>query len=240
MINLVISRSQQPNNKCIYCESEQYHCGLISEKIMSIIGRDDRFNAMNIPMLKMENDSQRLNAIVQMSNEFIKLHGGQGYHLSIHTDAGGYATGASGLYYSDAGFCFGRHILEAISKITPWEDVGMRKRNDLYELKHTTAVAFLLEISFHDNEKEARWIHDNIDLIASTICQGIYKGVDLPMMNNNNADKPAVPPIININDAIDILLNEKVITDKNYWTNAIEYQTNVEQLLINMAKRLKV
>jgi murein L,D-transpeptidase YcbB/YkuD len=43
---------------------------------------------------------------------------------------------------------------------------------------------------------------------------------------------------MDIDKALEILFNEKVISDKNYWKLAIDYQQNIEQLLKNMAERL--
>ena len=63
-------------------------------------------------------------------------------------------------------------IYREIAKITPWDDGTVRERN-LYVLKHTQAIAGLIEVSFHDNVDQAKWIHANVDGIASAIVKGL-------------------------------------------------------------------
>jgi N-acetylmuramoyl-L-alanine amidase len=178
MINLVIAFSQQRNNKCVLGDSEQDHMYLIAKALYDIISPDQRFNAYLIPKLNLGSDDANLKESVRLSNEFITKNGGKGYHLELHSDAGGYATGASGLYYSEAGKKFITPIMAELMALTPWEeDVGIKKRLDLYALHATKAVAGLIEVSFHDQPAEAQWIHDNIKNIAVTIMTGIYKGM---------------------------------------------------------------
>jgi N-acetylmuramoyl-L-alanine amidase len=112
-----------------------------------------------------------------MSNSFIKKNGGSGYHFALHSDAGGYATGASLLYKSGEGLKFSTPIIEEVMKLTPWNDVGIKARNDLYELNKTLAYAALLEVSFHDSSKESSWIHDNMKPIADTLTRGVIRGL---------------------------------------------------------------
>lgn len=177
MINLVISPSQQLDNKCKAGDWEADHCREIATMIYDILKTDNRLNVFLVPVSIRERDAARLRDAVDMSNIFIKRNGGSGYHFALHSDGGAYATGASLLYKSEEGKSFGLPILEEIKQLTPWPDVGLRVRNDLYELNKTLAWAALLEISFHDNQKEAKWIHDNKPVIADKIALGILKGL---------------------------------------------------------------
>ena len=106
------------------------------------------------------------------------------YHLDVHSDAGAYATGCSGLYVSEAGKAFITPITQAIMDITPWSDVGVRKRTDLGVLNQTFAIAGLIELSFHDNTKEYTWMQSNGDLIAETLKNGIYKALNIEGITN--------------------------------------------------------
>jgi N-acetylmuramoyl-L-alanine amidase len=180
MINLVISRSQQPGNRCAEGDTEQDHMGLIADALFDILSQDNRFNLYNIPKLT-GGDTDNLYKLVDLSNEFINNNGGAGYHLSLHSDGGYKGSGVSGFYYSETGKAFGKPIYDEMCSLTPWSDMSFTQRTGLYELKVTNAVAFLLEVSFHDQSEQAKWIHANIKLIAQTIAKGIYKYFNLEM-----------------------------------------------------------
>jgi N-acetylmuramoyl-L-alanine amidase len=53
--------------------------------------------------------------------------------------------------------------------------VLFRSRDDLGALNQTKAVAALIEVSFHDNPDEARWLHENIIPISVRIANGVFK-----------------------------------------------------------------
>jgi N-acetylmuramoyl-L-alanine amidase len=178
-INLVISPSQQFENHCKMGDTEADHTRKIATMIYKNLSKIPSINLFLVPVSNKERDTARLRDAVSMSNDFIKQNGGTGYHFAIHTDAGGYATGASLLYKSEEGKKFGTPIIENIMQLTPWNDVGLKVRNGLYELNKTLAYAALIEISFHDSSKEARWIHENMQTIADVITDGILKGLGL-------------------------------------------------------------
>jgi N-acetylmuramoyl-L-alanine amidase len=178
MINFVISPSQQKNNACVMGDTEQAHMHVIGQKVYDLLKQDTRFNPYKIPMLNGDANAN-LRQVVAMSNDFIKANGDEGYHLALHSDAGGYARGTSGLYLGEKGKAWGKPIIDELCALTPWDDVGIRKRADLYELNNTTASAFLVEVSFHDQKDEAQWIHSNTDAIVQAIVRGIYAGLGL-------------------------------------------------------------
>lgn len=178
MKNLVIAYSQQRQNKCRMGDTEHDHMYLIAQALYLFLKPYNELNLYLIPPQNTGSDSGNLRAATQLSNEFIKKYG-PGYHIELHSDAGAYAKGASGLYYSDAGKKFINPIMEKLKALTPWGDVGIRQHKELYALKNTKAIAGLIEVSFHDNLQEAKWIHDNIQIIAETIGKGIldYFGI---------------------------------------------------------------
>lgn len=175
MIHLVVAYSQQHANKCKMGDTESDHMYSIAKVVYDILSQDKRFNTFLIPRQNTGTDIGNLRASIKLSNEFIKKNGGKGYHLELHSDAGGYAKGASGLYKSEAGKAFVTSIMDEITALTPTTDVGIRKRDDLGALNQTKAVAGLIEVAFHDNPEEARWIHENIITIGVAIVYGIYK-----------------------------------------------------------------
>jgi hypothetical protein len=177
-INIVLASSQQRGLGCSMGDSEQAHMFQITTKVYNILKPDNRLNVFQIP-LKEGTDTQNLIDTVNISNDFILSNGRTGYHLGLHSDGGAYATGASGLYVSEGGKNFITPIFEEVSAITPWNDIGIRQRTGLWELNQTVAIAGIIEVSFHDIPHEAEWIHGNMDLIASVISVGIYKGIGI-------------------------------------------------------------
>jgi N-acetylmuramoyl-L-alanine amidase len=97
-------------------------------------------------------------------------------HLAIHSNAGG-GSGCEIFVYSagSKGEKVAKVIYQEIEQITPTKDRGIKYNPALYELKKTNAPAVLVEIGFHDNERDAVWIIDNIEKIGTTIASGIIK-----------------------------------------------------------------
>lgn len=223
MINLIISPTQQTG-------TEENLIRPIAQKLYDSLINDGLVNVGLVPDYTGLTDNEALIKAVAWSNDFIKANGGSGYHLELHADAGGYATGASGLYVSDMGKSFITPILVGIMNITPWADVGLKRRTDLYALNQTIAYAGLLEISFYDNPEELAWMQLNSELIVKTIREGIYTalGISVPV--------PSKP--LSLEGAL-IILNQKAGIDANYWGNACNYVKLLEELLIKIASAWK-
>lgn len=165
-IKLVISPSQQDG-------TEQPLIQPIAQRLYDILDADNILDVYLCPYFP-GNDESALYQAIQWSNGI-----NPDYHFALHADAGGYARGASGLYFSENGRKFITPITQAIMDITPWSDVGVKYRDNLGELKRTNAVAGLLEISFYDNSEELSWMKANTELIVQTIKSGIYKALNI-------------------------------------------------------------
>lgn len=177
--NLCISFSQQTHNKCKLGDTEQDHCYTIAQRLVAKleIMYGDQLNLL-LPSKRNESDNQNLKDTVQEANAFFRRNGSTGYFLEIHTDAGGYGKGTSGLYVSNAGLVFMRDIINALAKATPWEDIGMRNRTNLHSLNATIVPAGIVELSFHDNLEEAKWIHDT-NRVVDVLVLGLAKSLNL-------------------------------------------------------------
>lgn len=170
MTNIIISPSQQSWNKCAMGDNEADHTYEISKKVRDLL-REYDCNVTLIPRIPGD-ENYTLGQVVTISNNFVNaMGGGKSYHLDIHTDAGG-GKGASGFYMSDEAKGLITQVWREVSNITPWGDGNITYRN-LYVLKNTTAVAGLIELSFHDDITQSRWIHGNVDLLAKAIAKGI-------------------------------------------------------------------
>jgi hypothetical protein len=176
MINVVIAYSQQKTNKCKMGDTEHDHMYTIARALYYILSMDKRLNTYLIPPQNTGSDSGNLKASIKLSNDFIKKNGGKGYHIEIHSDAGG-GKGAVGLYVSETGKRLVLALMDDLPEITPYEhDEGrIRLRTDLGALNQTLAVAGIIEVSFHDKPDEAEWIHKNMIPINVAIAHGFYK-----------------------------------------------------------------
>lgn len=179
MINIVLSPSQQSWNKCAAGDTEKDHTWEIAKRSADLL-RQYKCNVCLIP--KIDGDEKyTLNQVVIISNNFIQSFGGNGFHIDIHTDAGG-GKGCSGFYMSDAGKGFITQIWREVSKLTPWGDREVSFRT-LKVLMDTVATAGLIELSFHDDLEQAKWIHLNMDALAQAIVKGIVQATGIEMID---------------------------------------------------------
>jgi N-acetylmuramoyl-L-alanine amidase len=99
-------------------------------------------------------------------------------HIPIHTNAfNGEVAGFRGFYYKDGckGMLLAGRIMDAIAPITPGTSDGLQARPELYEVRETYAACAYLELGFHDNAEEARYIIDHKPELAEKICEGVCK-----------------------------------------------------------------
>jgi len=121
-----------------------------------------------------------LQQVVADSNAY-----GPDIHFAIHSNASAEkkARGAEVHIYGKGGERerFAKIVYEKIAALTPTADRGVFISPHLYELAKTKAQAALIEIAFHDNPDDARFIQENIQRIGIALAEGIreYFGVDL-------------------------------------------------------------
>ena len=97
---------------------------------------------------------------------------GADYHLALHSNAGGGK--GSEIFYTKSSYNFSKSILDSLNDILPYKTRGLKDGSKaLYELKATKASACLLEILFHDEINQAKFIIENKIEIAEAIYEGI-------------------------------------------------------------------
>jgi N-acetylmuramoyl-L-alanine amidase len=158
-------------------DSEEDHTFEICKKTEELL-KDYDCNVYVISKDVIGSESDTLNKVVNLSNDFATSKGGQSFHIDVHTDGGYKGKGASGFYFSENGRQFISIIHNEVSRITPWLDGGIAER-DLYVLRKTTATAGLVELSFHDIYEQAKHIHENMDLYAQALCRGLVRACGL-------------------------------------------------------------
>lgn len=175
MSNLVIAYSQQKTNACKMGDTEADHMYTIAKSLHAILSQDKRLNVYLVPQQNTGTDNGNLKASIALSNKFIRKNGGKGYHIELHSDAGG-GRGAVGLYKSETGKRMVSALMDALDDITPAaDDNRIRQRTDLGALNQTVAYAGIIEVSFHDKPDEAKWIHENGIPIDTALAYGFYK-----------------------------------------------------------------
>ena len=97
-------------------------------------------------------------------------------HVPIHTNAHNGKTQGTRLFAYNTtgeGYKACKAIMATLSPITPGSSDNITARPGLYEVKSATAPTAYIEVAFHDNVEEAKWIIEHIEDIAEAICKGI-------------------------------------------------------------------
>ena len=110
------------------------------------------------------------------------------FYLALHSNAAGSgnageARGIIAFYYPTS--TNGKRAAELFAKnlrtIYPLPNlVATRSTTSLGEVRQPKAPANLLELGYHDNVEDARWIEDNIQLIAQNLVLSLTEYFSLP------------------------------------------------------------
>ena len=148
---------------------------------------DDIFNTLSgvyEVSVKRNNPNSDLVGVVADSNAF-----DPDFHLAIHTNAdSGLARGCEVFVHTkeSRGMLLAEAIYKRLESITPTKDRGIKVGKDyygvgksIYELKVTNSPACLVEIAFHDNEEDQKWLIDNKKAIAQMIVGAVAEVMQL-------------------------------------------------------------
>lgn len=107
---------------------------------------------------------------------------GADLHVPIHTNAFNGKTSGTRLFCwskSGEGYKACKAIFNVLAPLTPGTSENITARQDLAELRDTTAVCCYIEADFHDVKDVAKWIIENVEAIGEAICRGVcdYFGV---------------------------------------------------------------
>lgn len=98
---------------------------------------------------------------------------GADVHICIHTNAGGGDGTTVFCYPGNEANKWIKGIYDAIARISPGNDDGIRPITNLYEINRTNAICVYLEVEFHDSASGAKWLRDNAVYIGETIADAI-------------------------------------------------------------------
>lgn len=170
MTKIYLSPSSQPNNIYAYgSTNEQTQCRKIANACEAALKRCG-FEVKN-------GQTGDHVSRTKESNEWCS-----DLHIAIHTNAfNGLSRGVRAFYYSETGNSYKacKAIFNELAKISPVENNNMSINQDWYEQHYTNCSPVYLEIGFHDNVNDAKWIINNTVQIAEAIAKGVcnYYGV---------------------------------------------------------------
>lgn len=187
MPTIYLSPSTQEFNPYVNGGNEEYYMNLIADAMIPYL------DATGIDYVRNTPDMTAASSI-KASNS-----GNYDFHLALHSNAvggenSGSATGSQVYYYpysqnsKRAADIFANNlklIYPNPSKVitVPTTSLG--------EVARTKAPAVLIEYAFHDNEQDANWIKNNINLIAENTVVSLadYFGIPFKTPDNNRRGK---------------------------------------------------
>ena len=147
-------------------------------------------------------------------------------HFAIHSNAHtGKARGGEVFChrFGGEGERLARLVYAELEPLTPTKDRGVKEGlnhfgpgKPLYELDKTNAPAALVEIAFHDNPEDAKWILANIEPIGIALAKGILNYFVVPYIEEDKE----------LHEAVDVLAAAGLIDSTQYWKdNAVKGKT---------------
>lgn len=176
MPSVYLSPSLQEWNPYIDGGNEEYYMNLIADAM------EPYLRASGIDF-KRNSPEMTLRQAIADSNS-----GNYDLHLAIHSNASGVNSagrnrGVEVYYYptSSKGQAFADILAANFSNLYPLpEKVRTIPTTSLGELRLTRAPASLIEVAYHDNLDDARWIRDNINAIAKNLSQSVAEALGVP------------------------------------------------------------
>lgn len=150
---------------------------------------------------------------------------GADLHLPIHTNAcNGKVAGLRIFVYKKGGEAekIAKAIDAELAPITPGTSDGISAQPGLYEVKSSNAICVYIEVGFHDNKEEAKWIVEHTNDIAVAIAKGLCKHYGVKYVSAEATKEEAKA-------------EEKAAVFYRVQVGAFDSRTNAE----NMKKKLK-
>ena len=176
MPKIYLSPSTQEFNSYVTGGSEEYYMNLLADAL------EPYLEANGIDFVRNDRTTNAATAIRE-SNA-----GDYDLHLALHSNASpaefyGQNRGIDVYYYpgSEKGEDVSEIIADNFEDIYPLPDsVRTLTTTRLGEVRQTKAPSTFLEIGYHDNVDDARWITQNIPEIARSIAKSLTEYFDLP------------------------------------------------------------
>lgn len=154
------------------------------------------------------NQSDSMAERVRESNNW-----GADLHIPLHTNAyNGKVGGTRVFVYSNGSKAvpYAKAIYNALASISPGTSDNMTAYPTLYELRMTKAMAVYVESEFHDVAAYAKWIVENVETIAETICKAICGVANVKYISPDSKSKLYTVQV----GAFSVYSNAKAMSEK--------------------------
>ncbi|MCI8497719.1 MAG: LysM peptidoglycan-binding domain-containing protein [Clostridiales bacterium] len=162
-VKIYLSASNQIHNPCKMGDSESDHCNLYLDKLEPLL-KTGGF------LVKRCSPGEGIREMVADSNSW-----GADLHLVNHTNAASGGVRGSNIFISGK-WEETKKLAETMAnhrrKVYPY-GVSIRTSNSWYEMNAVNAYCVYEELVFHDNEQDARWFHENMDLLADATAKAL-------------------------------------------------------------------
>lgn len=183
MPTIYLSPSTQEFNPYVNGGNEEYYMNLIADAMIPYLEATGINYERNTPDMTAGSSIRASNA------------GNFDFHLALHSnavggEAAGSATGSQVYYYpySDNSERAADIFANNLKLIYPNpSNVVTIPTTTLGEVAKTRAPAVLIEYAFHDNEQDANWIKNNINLIAENTVVSLADYFGIPFKTPDNA-----------------------------------------------------
>jgi N-acetylmuramoyl-L-alanine amidase len=162
-----LSPSTQDRNITAIGTTEEYHAHIIAD----LVGY--HLNRHGVEYKVASKDFTEAYEFINDSKSFDPQ-----CHVAIHTNAGG-GTGCEVWGYKvgegTSSENLSRSIYKYLEVLTPWQDRGVKDgyAQGFFEVNDVQAVSCIVEIVFHDNEEQIKWMVDNYKPVSEAIAHGI-------------------------------------------------------------------
>ncbi len=188
MPTIFLSPSAQQFNPYVIGGNEELYMNLLADAM------EPYLRATGIQYVR-NNPDETLSQIIAQSNA-----GNYDLHVALHSNAApesiaGQLRGTDVYYYTPS--VNGRRAAEIMAD--NFKNIALDPNlvravptTRLAELRQTKAPAVLIEVAYHDNETEANWIVDNLQVIARNLVQSIAKYFGIPFIEAQPVRRGAV------------------------------------------------
>ena len=162
MVSVFLSPSDQLGNTYAYGDTNE---AVVCQQISNLL--EDKLNEYGV---MVDSDPNMYNAVDRSNKMRPDLH------LAIHTNASPKhnVRGVRVFFYPGSGYgtTYAEKFFRALSGLYEGSH-ALKEYSSLYELRKTVSPAVYLELDFHDTVEGAKWLINNKELIADTLCNVI-------------------------------------------------------------------
>ena len=178
MPSVYLSPSTQENNLYVTGGTEEQYMNLLTDELTPYLRASGITYSRSTPQMTAASSIRASNA------------GNYNLHFALHSNAApegryGEVRGIDVYYYpgSAAGERIARIMADNLKDIYPLPQLVRAVPNArLGELRQTKAPSVFLELGYHDNQEDARWIISSLPAVARNLALSLTEYFDLPLV----------------------------------------------------------